>query len=112
MDDSIDQRERSGASRKRKFRLASSWEENCGTVAHRRMEVGTPVKIDVVSRSRCVRIECCKPIICGHSEPECCRKSSCEFVVKQFIDVRIPICYNVKTNVGESFVKCKDKHSC
>jgi len=108
MGDNIDDRERSNACHKRKFRLASK----CEAVAYQRMEVGTPIKIEVASRTRCVRIECCKPIICDYSEPECHRRSSCEFVVKQFIDVRIPICYHVKTNVGESFVKCKDKHGC
>ena len=111
MDDNIDERE-PNTSHKRKFRLATRYIEKCDAVAHQCMEVGTPVKIDVVSSSRCVRIECCKPFICGHSHPECYRKSSCEFVVKQLIDVRIPICYHVNTNMGESYVKCRDEQDC
>ena len=103
------EKQRLDMSRKRDVGIASCGDEKCESVAHKRMEVDTPVKIEVTSRARSVRIDCRKPIICGYSEPECHRKSSCEFVVKQFIDVRIPICYHVKTNVGESFVKCKYK---
>ena len=110
--DYLCERERFDTSRIRNSGLVPSFGEGCESVAHQRMEVDTPVKIDVASIARCVRIDCCKPIICGHSEPECHRKSSCEFVVKQFIDVRIPICYHVKTDVGESYVKCKDKCDC
>ena len=115
MNDSIEvlcEREWPNMSHKGNFGLASRCDEKCEAVAHQRIEVDTPVKIEVVSRSKRVRVECCKPIICGHSEPECHRKSSCEFVVKQFIDVRIPICYHVKTKVGESYVKCKGNHDC
>jgi len=101
------ERERFDTSRMKNSGLASCHCDSCESVAHQRIEVASPVKIEVASRARCMRIDCCKPIICGHSEPECHRKSGCEFVVKQFIDVRIPICYHVKTKVGESYAKCK-----
>jgi hypothetical protein len=83
----------------RKCRPASRCHEDCGAVAHQCVEVATPVRIDVTSKSEGVEIECGRPIICDFSEADCHRKGSCQFVVKQVIDVKIPISYHVNTDV-------------
>ena len=101
-----------GSSHKRECRLAPHCNEDCEAIAHQCMEVATPMKIEVTSKAKDVRIECGEPIICDFSEPDCHRKSSCEFVVRQCIDVKIPISYYVKTDVAESYVKCKGKRDC
>jgi hypothetical protein len=86
--------------------------EDCSTIVGQCMEVATPVRIDVTSKSKGMKIECGKPIICDHAVLDCYRKSSCEFVVKQCLHVKIPIDYHVKADVAESYVKCKKKCDC
>ena len=87
--------------------------EACEAIAQQCMEVDTPVRIEVLTKSRDVRIECGEPVICDYySEPDCHRKSGCEFVVKQFIGVRIPISYHVNADVADSYVHCQRNHDC
>jgi hypothetical protein len=92
--------------------LESHCNEECKIITNQCIEVDTPVKIEVATKAKGIKIECGEPIICNYSELDCHRKSSCEFVVKQFIDVRIPISYHVRTDVAESYVKCENMHKC
>ena len=97
---------------KKKCNQESHYNENYEAIVNQCMEVDTPIRIEVMSKAKGVKIECGKPIICEYTEPDCYRESSCEFVVKQWLHLKIPINYLVKADVAESYVKCKKSHDC
>ena len=55
-----------------------------------------------------IKTECGRPEITPFTEGrnECGRRRACNFVIKQKIEVEIPISYEVDTDIGESFVDC------
>ena len=93
--------------------------QDCETTVTKCVKTKTPVRLRVVPEVGDADIECGTPRICFFSQPRCCRKSccesrrdnccernSCEFVVEQILTVEIPIRYDVRADVGESFVDC------
>ena len=80
--------------------------DDCRAVINKKIEVNTPVKVNVKSRSGNINVTCSKPRIANFSPHPDCNSDSCEFTVSQLICVEIPICYHVRADVGSSFVDC------
>ena len=80
--------------------------DGCRTVVTKRVEVQTPVSVDVSTRSGDVNIVCSKPRITSGPPRAECSSGRCEFTVNQMICVEIPIRYRVQTDVKDSYVDC------
>jgi len=81
-------------------------QNKCDAAVEQCVAVHTPIRLEVASEPTDMEIECGIPRICSYSKPRCCRKSSREFVVKQFLCVKIPISYTVKADMLESYIEC------
>jgi len=79
----------------------------CKSITKTPIEISTPVKIKPIVKVGRITEECGKPEICWCNEKGSDCKRACEFVIKQTIYVEIPICYDVETDVGESYVDCR-----
>ena len=79
-------------------------ESKCESTTRQRMDVSTPVRVVPVVQVGSARIDCEEPKICGYAERPC--KRVCEFIIKQKINIEIPICYDIRTDIGDSFVDC------
>ena len=82
-------------------------DRKCRSITKKPIEISTPVKIEPIVKVGKITKECGKPVICWDTEKEPDFTRACEFVIKQTIYVEIPICYDVETDVGESYVDCK-----
>ena len=80
--------------------------DDCRTVINKDIEVKTPVSVDVKSRTGNVKILCARPRITASEIISSKRSSKCEFTINQKICVEIPICYQVRADVKDSYVEC------
>ena len=76
----------------------------CESVTRQRLDVSTPVRVVPIVQAGSIMINCEKPKICGFTERPC--KRVCEFIIKQTINIEIPICYDIRTDIGDSFIDC------
>jgi len=79
---------------------------NCKTVANQYLEVNTPVKLEAIVDVEDVTVKCCEPKIICNQKTHCNNKYIYEFVVKQKINVEIPISYDTVINTGEGYINC------
>ena len=81
----------------------------CKSTVRKPIDVLTPVRIEPNVRAGRIRTECERPRICPPSDSEfdCNRNRVCDFVIKQTINVEIPMFYDVETNIGESHIDCR-----
>ena len=81
----------------------------CKSRANQLMDINTPVRVEPIVDVGRIKTVYRRPRICFHTKrPNCC-KCACEFIIKQTIDVEIPICYDVDVDIGNSYVDCKFK---
>ena len=77
-------------------------DETCKKIINQKADVNVPVEIKPKAEVGKIESECCgEPRIFND---EC--ENSCKITIVQTIRVKIPIKYNVSTNVGESSVVC------
>jgi len=82
-------------------------DRKCKSITKTPIEINTPIKIDPIIKIGKITKECGKLEICWDTEKNPGCKRACEFIIKQTIYVEIPICYDVETDIGESYVDCK-----
>ena len=83
-------------------------DRKCKSTTKKPIDINTPVKLEPIVTVGRINTECAKPEISRQSwkKSECNR--TCEFVIKQTIYVEIPICYDVDSDIGPSFIDCRD----
>jgi len=82
-------------------------DRKCKSITKTPIEISTPIKIEPIVKVGRITKECGKPEIRWDTEKKSDCNRACEFVIKQTIYVEIPICYDVETDIGESYVDCK-----
>lgn len=82
-------------------------DRKCKSIAKTPVKISTPIKIEPIAKIGRITKECGKPEIYWNTEEKCNRNRACEFVIKQTIYVEIPLCYDVETEIGESYVDCR-----
>jgi len=70
--------------------------------------ISTPVRVEPSVMHGRVNVHCGTPEIVRNSgkSRECNGGGGCEFVISQTICVEIPICYDVDTDIGASYIEC------
>ena len=81
----------------------------CKNTLRKPIDIFTPVRVEPDVRAGRIRTQRERPGICPPSESElgCNHDRACDFVIKQTINVEIPMHYDVKTDIGESHIGCK-----
>lgn len=77
----------------------------CKSIINQSIDINTPIRIEPTVKVGRMRTRCRKPRICFHTDNG--NKSACEYVIKQTIDIEIPVCYDVETDIGDSYIDCK-----
>ena len=81
-------------------------DEICKRIISRKADVNVPIEIKPAAVVGKIEADCCgEPRIVEHES-----KDSCRITIIQSICVKIPIKYNVSTNVGDSSVVCHHSH--
>ena len=82
---------------------------SCSSTIRKPIDISTPVRVEPNVRAGRIRTQCERPRICPPSDGgfDCARDRACDFVIKQTINVEIPMHYDVKTDIGESHIDCK-----
>ena len=68
------------------------------------LDTVTPLNVCVAAKVGDVDICTCQPQVKRCSKPSICQKSSTEFVIRQRLIIEVPLIYNVKVDVGETFL--------
>ena len=86
-----------------------SWIQNrqCKSIANKSIDVNTPVRVEPRVEVGRIRTACQRPRIFFQPERRPNHRHACDFVIRQTINVEIPISYDVETNIGDSYVDCK-----
>ena len=93
--------------------LECTYKHLCVAIINKKVEIKTPITIETRTDVECGRIECGEPKICGYSKAGCSKdKNTCEFIVKQILNIEIPITYFVKALADESYANCNTKKDC
>ena len=87
---------------------------SCLATTNHNIDVNTPIRLNPIVDIGKVKIECQTPKVCGPIQKgcECChckRNKSCDYVIKQTLNIEIPISYSVETDAGNSFIDCNIK---
>ena len=88
-------------------------DRKCKHTIKKPIDIQTPVKLEPSVTVGRISTECAKPEISrqynSQNNSRCeGGNRACEFVIKQTIYVEIPICYDVDSDIGPSYVDCRD----
>ena len=79
----------------------------CRSTVKKNIDISTPVRVEPNVRAGRIRTECYRPRICPPTEGDFEGNRACDFVIKQTINVEIPMFYDVETDIGESHIDCR-----
>jgi len=91
-----------------RFNCCNKKTNECRTTTNQCVEVNTPVILETTVDIAEVSVICNEPqIVCSHKK-HCNNKYICEFVIKQVLNVEIPVSYQTEVTADNSTINCRN----